>query len=397
MTDVVDSIRRRAFGATALVLVVALLCGAAPAFSITEEEVEQARAEREAAAAERAAALSDLESAILRYEEINSEYQELTHRIGVLRSRIEEYEDDVESLRDAVRRHAVQAYMHGPERDRGLAMFESDALTQAVIARSIISAAVAEDAKALDDLVAATSEMERLRIELTEDGGRLAELRIEAEAVAARMEEMLRASEEELAAAETELATAEQTLAEQRRREEEERLRREAEEAARLREEEERRLREEAIRAALSSPAAQGVSESVTPGFICPVAGPSAFTDTWGAPRSGGRTHKGVDMMALRGTPLVAVADGVVEKSYGVLGGNIVWLYADHGVNYFYAHLDSYPEGMVHGQRVARGDVIGYVGDTGNPAPGAYHLHFGIYPGGVSAVNPYPTVARVCP
>jgi murein DD-endopeptidase MepM/ murein hydrolase activator NlpD len=65
-------------------------------------------------------------------------------------------------------------------------------------------------------------------------------------------------------------------------------------------------------------------------------------------------------------------------------------------VNYFYAHLDSYPSGLVDGQRVTRGQVIGYMGDTGNPAPGAYHLHFGIYPGGITAVNPYPSVARVC-
>ncbi|NIS29356.1 MAG: M23 family metallopeptidase, partial [Actinobacteria bacterium] len=105
---------------------------------------------------------------------------------------------------------------------------------------------------------------------------------------------------------------------------------------------------------------------------------------------------KGVDMMAARGTKLVAVGDGYIRISYGSLGGNIVWLHADHGVSYFYAHLDSYPSGLVDGQRVGRGQVIGYVGDTGNPAPGAYHLHFGIYPGGSTAVNPYPSVARSC-
>jgi murein DD-endopeptidase MepM/ murein hydrolase activator NlpD len=138
------------------------------------------------------------------------------------------------------------------------------------------------------------------------------------------------------------------------------------------------------------------VGPDVTPGFICPVAGPSAFTDTWGAPRSGGRTHAGVDMMGARGTPLVAVGDGYIEMSYQNLGGNVVWLHADHGVSYFYAHLDSYPSWLANGQRVARGDVIGYMGDTGNPAPGAYHLHFSIYPGGIAPVNPTPTVARVC-
>ena len=166
--------------------------------------------------------------------------------------------------------------------------------------------------------------------------------------------------------------------------------------AEEIRRAEEARRRAEAIARALQTPAGQGVSDDITPGFLCPVAGPSAFADTWGAPRSGGRTHKGVDMMGARGTPLVAVGDGYITTSYGVLGGNIVWLHADHGVSYFYAHLDGYPAGLVSGQRVARGDVIGYMGDTGNPAPGAYHLHFGLYPGGSSAVNPYPTVARHC-
>jgi murein DD-endopeptidase MepM/ murein hydrolase activator NlpD len=134
----------------------------------------------------------------------------------------------------------------------------------------------------------------------------------------------------------------------------------------------------------------------VTPGFICPIAGQTWFINTWHAPRPGGRVHKGTDMFAGRGTPLVAVGDGTVRTSYDGLGGYIVWLYADHGVNYFYAHLDGYSAGLSTGQRVARGQVIGYVGDTGNPAPGAYHLHFGIYPGGIMAVNPYPTVVEVC-
>ena len=79
---------------------------------------------------------------------------------------------------------------------------------------------------------------------------------------------------------------------------------------------------------------------------------------------------------------------------YNSLGGYTIRIYSDHGVNYFYAHLDT-PSFLTEGQRVARGDVIGYVGDTGDPAPGAYHLHFQLEPGGVP-VNPYPTLRAAC-
>jgi peptidoglycan LD-endopeptidase LytH len=127
-------------------------------------------------------------------------------------------------------------------------------------------------------------------------------------------------------------------------------------------------------------------------GIACPVAGPSAFGDTWGAPRSGGRSHQGVDMMGSRGTPLVAVVGGSVQFKQTSLGGNSVWLSGDNGNKYFYAHLDAF-EGSSRG--VSQGEVIGYLGDTGN-ASGAPHLHFEVHPGGGAAVNPTPTVRAAC-
>jgi len=244
---------------------------------------------------------------------------------------------------------------------------------------------VAEQAAALDNVEAITAEMARLEVELEADTVSAGDLRLEAEAVAARMYELLAERETELASADQSLSTAEAALAEQHRREEEERL-------ARLAEED----RQAAIRAALLGPAG-GVPDAVTPGFICPAApGASVFVDSWGAPRSGGRVHLGTDLMGPRGTPLVAVADGTIDQGSSIAGGNTVWLYADHGVAYFYAHFDTFAAGQGSGQWVARGTVIGYMGDTGNPAPGAYHLHFGLYPNGRGAVNPYPTLARHC-
>ncbi len=123
-------------------------------------------------------------------------------------------------------------------------------------------------------------------------------------------------------------------------------------------------------------------------GMICPVAGSSSYADGWGNPRSGGRRHQGVDMMARRGTPLVAVVSGSVQFKHNSLGGNAVWLRGDDGHAYYYAHLSAY-EGSSRG--VAQGEVIGYVGDTGN-ATGVNHLHFEVHPGGGAAVNPYPYV-----
>ncbi|HEX3089102.1 MAG TPA: peptidoglycan DD-metalloendopeptidase family protein [Ilumatobacteraceae bacterium] len=125
--------------------------------------------------------------------------------------------------------------------------------------------------------------------------------------------------------------------------------------------------------------------------FICPVAGPAAFGDTYGAPRSGGRKHEGVDMMSPYGTPLVAVVSGAANMHSTSLGGNSISLDGDDGNRYFYAHLSSYAGGS---RNVAAGEVIGFVGHTGDTT--ANHLHFEIHPGGGAAIDPYPTVRRYC-
>lgn len=122
-------------------------------------------------------------------------------------------------------------------------------------------------------------------------------------------------------------------------------------------------------------------------GIVCPMPG-SAYGDTWGAPRSGGRSHLGVDMLAPRGTPIFAVASGFATFKQTRLGGNSVSLAGDNGTRYFYAHLSGF-EGS--SRRVSQGELIGYNGDTGN-ASGTPHLHFEIHPGGGGAINPTPSV-----
>jgi peptidoglycan LD-endopeptidase LytH len=130
-----------------------------------------------------------------------------------------------------------------------------------------------------------------------------------------------------------------------------------------------------------------------SPTWVCPLQTTAmSFSDTWGAPRSGGRKHEGVDMIADKGTPIVAVVDGFAQQSTNVLGGNTIEFTGADGNRYYYAHLDSWAS---LGQVVA-GTVIGYVGQTGDAQESVPHLHFEIHPGGGPAVDPYPTVRAHC-
>ena len=138
--------------------------------------------------------------------------------------------------------------------------------------------------------------------------------------------------------------------------------------------------------------------------LLLPVQGirASQLHDTYNDARSGGRVHDAIDIHAPLGTPVLATADGSILKlHFGARGGKSIYeLDADGRTRYYYAHLDHYAPGIAEGVRVTRGQVIGYVGDTGNAQPGDYHLHFAIailtnlsrWWGGDN-VNPYEVLA----
>lgn len=132
-------------------------------------------------------------------------------------------------------------------------------------------------------------------------------------------------------------------------------------------------------------------------GATCPVDGATSFSDTWGAPRPGGRAHHGTDLLASEGTPLVAIEGGQVwSPNWDAEGGLGLYLKGDDGDLWYYAHLSSYVPGLVDGLRLEVGQRIGYVGHTGNAS--VSHLHLGWYPGGYGhpIANPYPVALSLC-
>ena len=139
--------------------------------------------------------------------------------------------------------------------------------------------------------------------------------------------------------------------------------------------------------------------------LIVPVAGvrPDQLVDTFTASRSEGRSHDAIDIMAPADTPVLAAADGKITKLWqSERGGTTIYqLSADQKMIFYYAHLARYADGLTEGKQVRQGEVIAYVGDTGNAGAGNYHLHFSIaivsdpkrYWDGTN-INPYPLLHK---
>jgi murein DD-endopeptidase MepM/ murein hydrolase activator NlpD len=126
--------------------------------------------------------------------------------------------------------------------------------------------------------------------------------------------------------------------------------------------------------------------------YVVPVEGirGAALHSSFGAPRSGGRQHHGVDILAPRGTPVLAAARGmVVSTRPNTLGGRVVWVAGAGRRLYYYAHLDRLAPHIGAGRTVEAGDTLGTVGSTGNARGGPPHLHFGVYTT-TGPVDPYP-------
>lgn len=141
--------------------------------------------------------------------------------------------------------------------------------------------------------------------------------------------------------------------------------------------------------------AAKAGGTAAAAGFTFPVGGPHSYSDTFGAARMFGtpyaHLHQGTDIFAASGTPLLACERGVVTRmGTDRLGGTKLWIVGASGTRYYYAHLSAFAPGLVDGAVVNPGDVVGFVGNTGNALTTPAHLHFEVHPDGGPAINPYP-------
>lgn len=351
----------------ALLLVSAFL-GLTPvtASATSEADVERAEAARQEAYDRLVEINAQLDAALLEYHTINGELEELNHRIDVIVERIGDHETQVQKLTARARELVTEAYMNAGTGVFQVA-FEADNIQDLLTSQVLIDRATDADLVELDRLDAVRREMDRLREELKVDQARIEELSAAAAENVAEVDELQQAAADEYNR--TDAAAREARV--------------------KFEEEQKRIALEEAKKKA---GAAGGVG--VIAGFQCPVPG-ARFINDWGFPRSGGRSHKGTDMFAPRGTPVLAVGSGTLSLKTNSLGGIVAYLRTGSAM-YYYAHLDGYASGISSGIQVGTGAVIGYVGNTGNAIGASPHLHFQIHPGGGSPVNPFPTLRASC-
>lgn len=331
--------------------------------AVTRAQVDEACRESQDQLAEFRAARAEFEQAALDYEAALNEVAQLEHKQGRIQSSVDSHTEDLVVVQDQLEEQAVQMYMRGGFNSPGI-IFSASSVDQVMTTSEFLNSATLGGQESINDLVAARGELTRFQDDLEEVHRELSAAEADALDIRNRQESAMEAEQ----AAYDRLSGRCKDLTAQYEREQAER---------RAREEQRRR-------------------GSVQVGhFICPFTpGRSSFIDSWGFPRSGGRSHRGVDMFAARGEPMYAVQAGTARASSNRLGGITVHLRADTGHNYYYAHLDS--TAFSGSKRVAQGEVVGYNGDTGNARGTSPHLHFEIRPGGGAAVNPYPTVRAAC-
>lgn len=385
------------------VLLAATVAVVAPAGADVElpaqAQLEEARERRTAVEERLATEAGDLEGLADQVHAVEQEVAQLDQRDQQLRSELDEIEAELA-------RRSRLVFMRGDTTTLHVLLSSRD-FSDVADGAAMLESLALRDRASMEDAGALRARLEGNR-QLHQE--RLDEL--------AELEADLQAQVEQLMADLEQIQQDEERFGEELRRQQEELRRQREEEERRRREAEERRRREAAAEEARAASAAEeeeaaaattaaaeddGAAPAADAGSTssgdraCPVGDPVVFADTWGAARSGGRSHKGVDMMAPHGTPIYAITSGSITRMNGNrLGGISLYMYGNDGNQYYYTHLQGYASGVSTGDSVSAGTLIGYVGSTGNASASAPHLHLEVHPGGGGAVNPYPYAARAC-
>lgn len=331
--------------------------------AVSEGEVDQACQDSQEQLAAYRAAQNDFEEAALEYEAALNEVEALEFKQGRIQTSVDSHSGELQNVQGLLEEQAVQMYMMGGFNNPGI-IFSASSVDEVMTTSEFLNSATLGGQESINDLIAAKSELTRFQEDLDEVHQDLTEAEAAALQIKDSQEEAMQAQH----AAYNEMSDRCKDL----------------------------RAQYEEEQAAAAARARQRASGSVQVGvFVCPFTpGHTSFIDSWGFPRSGGRTHKGVDMFASRGEPIYAVQAGRAVSSSNRLGGITVHLYSNEGFEYYYAHLDS--RAFSGTKQVSQGEVVGYNGDSGNARGGSPHLHFEIRPGGGGPVNPYPTVRSAC-
>jgi peptidoglycan LD-endopeptidase LytH len=353
---------------------------AAQSLSEIQDRLREAGAERRAVEQRLADAAAELDQLEVTIAELEAEHDQLV-------AEATEVEGAMGELSDVIAFRVRETFMHGSNLDP-IAVFLASEDPDAALSRAqTVQRLVTGDQVQTAELAASRAKLDAITVRLEERSEQLEVAR-----------QRQRAVTEQLTADLDRAQQLESRLTQQERDERArlERLRKEREE----REARERERRAAARRAAASTSSTTTSSTGTSApapssgGKACPLDQPRHFTDTWGAPRSGGRAHRGTDILGPYGIPVRAITSGTwAIQRPGPSAGLWGILRGDDGNQYWYMHLQSHTVG--NGARVSAGQQVGTNGDTGN-ARGTPHVHFELHPGGGSAINPYPLLKSVC-